>query len=270
MNVWRESFRVRASEMGPDARLRLPALFDLFQEAAGNNAAALGWGSDVRLTNDPGASMTTYNFAHDVAVGADHAVHVVWYDDRDGTAQVYYKRSLDGGTSWEADRRLIADTSATRLNPAVAASGETVYASWHEVRTDGGYYVAVARSIDGGTTWDPPITLTTTKASAFTSIAADGASAQIVWGDTATGATEIWQSSSHDGGQHWTAPVQISSSPYHSWVPNVAQQGDRVITNFVGQPIVRRTPAAPVGNRRRSAVAITAQKPISLPWRDVH
>jgi acyl-ACP thioesterase len=49
MNVWRESFRVRASEMGPDARLRLPALFDLFQEAAGNNATALGWGSDVLL-----------------------------------------------------------------------------------------------------------------------------------------------------------------------------------------------------------------------------
>ena len=49
MSVWREKFRVRASEMGPDARLRLPALFDLFQEAAGNNAAALGWGSDVLL-----------------------------------------------------------------------------------------------------------------------------------------------------------------------------------------------------------------------------
>jgi medium-chain acyl-[acyl-carrier-protein] hydrolase len=49
MTVWRENFRVRASEMGPDARLRLPALFDLFQEAAGNNAAALGWGSDVLL-----------------------------------------------------------------------------------------------------------------------------------------------------------------------------------------------------------------------------
>lgn len=49
MTAWKESFRVRASEMGPDARLRLPALFDLFQEAAGNNAAALGWGSDVLL-----------------------------------------------------------------------------------------------------------------------------------------------------------------------------------------------------------------------------
>lgn len=47
--VHRETFRIRASEMGPDARLRLPALFDLFQETAGNHAAALGWGSDVLL-----------------------------------------------------------------------------------------------------------------------------------------------------------------------------------------------------------------------------
>jgi hypothetical protein len=121
-------------------------------------AATLGWGSDVRLTNDLGSSTTTYNFAHDVAVGGGSTLHVVWYDDRDGTSQVYYKRSLDGGATWEGDRRLIADTTATRFNPAVAASGDTVYASWHEVRADGGYYVAVARSLDGGTTWDSPAT----------------------------------------------------------------------------------------------------------------
>ena len=48
-STFRELFRIRASEMGPDARLRLPALFDLFQETAGNHATALGWGSDVLL-----------------------------------------------------------------------------------------------------------------------------------------------------------------------------------------------------------------------------
>ena len=49
LSIFRERFRIRASEMGPEARLRLPALFDLFQETAGNHAAALGWGSDVLL-----------------------------------------------------------------------------------------------------------------------------------------------------------------------------------------------------------------------------
>lgn len=46
-----EAFRVRASEIGPGGTMRLPALLDLFQEAAGTNATALGWGSDALLAD---------------------------------------------------------------------------------------------------------------------------------------------------------------------------------------------------------------------------
>jgi hypothetical protein len=56
---FRERFRIRASEMGPDAQLRLPALFDLFQEVAGNHATAFGWGSDVLLARGQEASDAT-------------------------------------------------------------------------------------------------------------------------------------------------------------------------------------------------------------------
>jgi acyl-ACP thioesterase len=47
--VHRETFRVRASEIGPGGALRLPALLDLLQEAAGNSATSFGWGSDTLL-----------------------------------------------------------------------------------------------------------------------------------------------------------------------------------------------------------------------------
>jgi acyl-ACP thioesterase len=47
--VHRETFRVRASEIGPGGAMRLPALLDLFQEAAGNSATSLGWASDTLL-----------------------------------------------------------------------------------------------------------------------------------------------------------------------------------------------------------------------------
>ena len=47
--VLREVTRVRASEIGPDGSMRLPALLDLFQEAAGNSATDLGWASDALL-----------------------------------------------------------------------------------------------------------------------------------------------------------------------------------------------------------------------------
>ena len=44
---WDEKFRVRAGETGPGGIQRLPALCDWLQEAAGRNAAALGWGTEV-------------------------------------------------------------------------------------------------------------------------------------------------------------------------------------------------------------------------------
>jgi medium-chain acyl-[acyl-carrier-protein] hydrolase len=47
--VHRETFRVRAGEAGPGGVMRLTALLDLFQEAAGNSATSLGWGSDALL-----------------------------------------------------------------------------------------------------------------------------------------------------------------------------------------------------------------------------
>ena len=47
---WSERLRVRAGEAGPGSFLRLPALCDWLQEAAGNNATDLGWGSHALLS----------------------------------------------------------------------------------------------------------------------------------------------------------------------------------------------------------------------------
>ena len=44
---WDERFRVRAGETGPGGTQRLPALCDWLQEAAGRNAASLGWGTEA-------------------------------------------------------------------------------------------------------------------------------------------------------------------------------------------------------------------------------
>lgn len=48
-SLLKETFRVRASEIGPGGTMRLPALLDLFQESAGNSATALGWATDALL-----------------------------------------------------------------------------------------------------------------------------------------------------------------------------------------------------------------------------
>ncbi len=191
------------------------------------------WGDDVRLTNASGASLLSYNFASSIAVGADDAVHVVWYDSRDGESQIYYKRSLDGGNTWQADIRLVAD-GTRREHPAIAASGSMVYVAWHERRgTDFGFYVVTARSLDGGATWQPPVTLTDTAKSAHPSLTAAGDRVQLVHHENASGYTEIEHVVSADRGATWSTPTQISSSPYESWVGNVTTSGDEVIVSWV-------------------------------------
>jgi hypothetical protein len=103
--------------------------------AAGAWAGA--WESDRRLTFGPGQSLTSYNFARSVAAEPDGRVHVVWYDDRGGSSQIYTKRSLDHGvTSWV---------------PTVEVAGEAVHVAWVDTQ-DGNEEEYYRRSIDGGRT----------------------------------------------------------------------------------------------------------------------
>ena len=91
------------------------------------------WGPDVRLTRAPGLSLRP-----SIAVsGGD--VQVVWNDGRDGTVQIYAKRSADGGATWGPDERLtssIGNSLDDSLRPAVAAGAGSFYVVWTD-RRDG-------------------------------------------------------------------------------------------------------------------------------------
>ncbi|MDQ5871184.1 MAG: exo-alpha-sialidase, partial [Acidobacteriota bacterium] len=62
----------------------------------------VSWGAPARLTVAPGSS---YNPS--IAAQGDR-VHVAWWDTRSGAHQIYHKRSLDGGATWETDRQVVA------------------------------------------------------------------------------------------------------------------------------------------------------------------
>ncbi len=77
-------------------------------------------------------------------------VHIVWRDYRDGNDEIYYKRSIDGGLSWNADTRL-TNNPASSFTPSLAISGQVVHVVWQDNR-DGNKEIYYKRNPTGNIT----------------------------------------------------------------------------------------------------------------------
>src|SRR5262245_33277324 len=213
--------RIKPGELSPNW---IPAL----QSPA---PARKTWGPDRRLTNDSGDSLLGFNFARSVAADDTGRTHVIWYDNRDGQQQIYYKRSIDGGFNWEPDLRL-SPHPARQEHPSIALSGDNIYIVWHDTR-DGGLNIYIKRSTDGGANWEPDVRLSSSGSAAHASIAASGSSVSVVWGDSRDGQAEIYTRASSDGALSWGEEIRLSELPYASWVPTVAVSGRNVYAAWV-------------------------------------
>lgn len=99
--------------------------WDIYYRRSTDGGAS--WGPEIRLTSAPGSSQRP-----SIAVDGED-LHVVWFDNRDGNFEVYYKESPDGGITWEPDLRLTSDPGDS-LHPTVAASKKTVHLIWFDER----------------------------------------------------------------------------------------------------------------------------------------
>jgi hypothetical protein len=157
------------------------------------------WSEDVRLTNDPGGSMTGYSHSRTVAVDTQGRVYVVWYDDRSGHYEIYYK-VLDR-SGWGPDMELTSDGEVS-AHPAVATGPDgSVHVVWHD-RRDGPYSVIYYEE-NTGSGWGPDQRISTSDVEATKpAIAVDGnGDVHVVWCEAHKGwqvmyrkrATGVWE-----------------------------------------------------------------------------
>jgi hypothetical protein len=184
------------------------------------------WESDVRLTNNPAASWTPFNNAWCVAASGD-TVHVVFFDNRDGNNEIYYKRSSDGGISWDTDVRLTSN-SGNSMRLCVALSGPIVHVTWTDDR-DGNYEIYYKRSIDRGSNWGIDTRLTNSSGSSFNpSMAVKDSFLHVLWYDFRDGSWEIYYKRSIDGGLSWEPDVRLTYDPADSFNASIAVSGTLV------------------------------------------
>jgi hypothetical protein len=105
-----------------------------------------GWTEDQRITF---SELTSYSPR--VAVSGD-TIHVVWEEWRD----VFYKRSVNGGITWEDTILISQNDEITSQGPDVAVCNQNVYVVWEyfcSISQNCGIYFR--KSTDAGENWLP-------------------------------------------------------------------------------------------------------------------
>jgi hypothetical protein len=137
-----------------------------------------------------------------------------------GPINIVAFRSTNGGVSWQRTVVDVLNTGASFATSSVAtvasdASGNLVllYSGSTSVGANGKVYVR--RSSDSGATWSAATELTTSAGGAdATSVAAAGKGSEFVitWMDKRTGAWNVWERQSTDGGVTWTPDAKVSDA----------------------------------------------------------
>jgi len=179
------------------------------------------WGPDVRLSDSPAPQEQPA-----IAVSGS-SVYVVWHDLRDGSMDVYFKRSMDGGNTWGPDLQLSHGVGDS-MYPAIAVSGLHLHVTFVDDR-DGHVEVYYARSSDGGAVWAPEVRLSGFPEDSWTpSVAASGHFVYAVWTDTHDGNEEEYFKRSMDDGVTWGPNVRLTNNPANSWAPVIDASGKTV------------------------------------------
>jgi len=122
-----------------------------FSRCSGGNAAN---GGDYARASDPWVSIGPTGIAYQIAIGFTGGTFAP------GSANaVLASRSLDGGATWSAPATLIRDGS-TAFNDkesitADSTNGNYAYAVWDRLLPAGSGPSWLARTTDGGATWEP-------------------------------------------------------------------------------------------------------------------
>ncbi len=194
------------------------------------------WDIPRRLTYHDSASYLSNNSQFPIAVVGD-TIHLVWWDYKTGKGDLYYRRSLDNGVTWEPERCIVSD-SFWQGYPSLLAIRETLHLVWTDERNMRGrlresdiYYM---RSTDAGETWGTETRLTDVSTGElgayFPVLAASGCTLHLVFHDDRYGEAgddNVFCRRSLDGGRTWGQELVIGTTR-GDWCPSIAVSGSYV------------------------------------------
>jgi hypothetical protein len=167
---------------------------------------------------------------------ADSSILLVWFSERTGNGDIYYRHSGDGHT-WDSPVQVSSGASTDVYPGIVEAPAHTLHAVWHRFdadpnttsriiynrSSDGTWDAANEQTIAPGVDWSPSIAATASGA-LVVAFAHDPCSPSLPV------CFEIEIVRSLDGGTTWSAPVAppLGASGYGDAIPFMALTGDHL------------------------------------------
>jgi hypothetical protein len=185
--------------------------------------------------SDTNVIFTCYDAGKPDIAEMDSVIHFVW----DGRFEagppwdIYYKRSLDGGSTWSENLMLSTFDEHGSQEPTISLGGSNVVAvDW----ADGKYSpymltgdVLMRVSGDTGTTWGSETQATFNHFVLKSDVAIRGDTIDAVWMDLSIGLgrASIYETSSHDGGAFWSEPIRLDVTDHDSHDPAIINSQGR-------------------------------------------
>jgi hypothetical protein len=185
------------------------------------------FGSTENLSNNPGNSTNAQ-----IALSQDN-VYLVWSDDTSGNGDIYFKRSVDNGTTFGSTENLSLNNTSLSSGPQVSTSGNNVYVVWQDIAS-GKNAIFYRQSNDTGVTFRGVRELSKTisvngESALYPRISAIGNNVYVVWQDQVSGNNEVFLRGSNDGGNKFTGIKNLSrNNTGDSITPRIATSGNNV------------------------------------------
>ena len=159
-------------------------------------------------------------------------VYVVWDDSTRDVYDIFFAMSTDGGLTFTT--KIISNNPEGGYgseNPQISSQGNNVYVVWQQDGRDDNFPdIFITRSTDGGQTFSEPDNISNIPGgSRFPQISSEGDNVYVVWEDAgALNDEDTFFSFSHDSGQTFSEPFNISNMTSRSFSPQISSQGNNV------------------------------------------
>jgi hypothetical protein len=170
---------------------------------------------------------TSFSDSFHIAVsGSD--VYVVWSDNSTGNGDIYFRKSIDKGTTFDTIENLSNDNGKS-YGAHIVLSGNNVYVVWNDNSTGNGD-IYFKRSADNGTTFGSTQNLSNNPGnSTAAQMAAYQDNVYVVWEDASTGNGDIYFKASLDNGTKFAGQKSLARNNGSSFNPQLAVSPNNII-----------------------------------------